>query len=102
MGLVGAVEQPGDNVWTRIERIEPDFVQSGAMEVIVTGNGYAEDVPDPSDPYTFNPDTLKVDMKEQRREMRLIFRSNTQNGNYFMGRVLLSIDAGDVRGTGNP
>jgi hypothetical protein len=41
-------------------------------------------------------------MKEQRREMRLIFRSNTQNGNYFMGRVLLSIDAGDVRGTGNP
>jgi hypothetical protein len=102
MGLVGAVEQPGDNVWTRIERIEPDFVQSGAMEVIVTGNGYAEDVPEPSDPYTFNPDTLKVDMKEQRREMRLIFRSNTQNGNYFMGRVLLSIDTGDVRGTGNP
>lgn len=102
MGLVGAAEQPGDNVWTRIERIEPDFVQSGTMEVIVTGNGYAEDVPQPSDPYTFNPDTLKVDMKEQRREMRLIFRSNTQNGNYFMGRVLLSIDTGDVRGTGNP
>lgn len=102
MGLVGAAEQPGDNVWTRIERIEPDFVQSGTMEVIVTGNGYAEDVPQPSDPYTFNPDTLKVDMKEQRREMRLIFRSNTQNGNYFMGRVLMSIDTGDVRGTGNP
>jgi len=102
MGLVGAAEQPGDNVWTRIERIEPDFVQSGAMEVIVTGNGYAEDIPQPSDPYMFNPDTLKVDMKEQRREMRLIFRSNTQNGNYFMGRVLMSIDTGDVRGTGNP
>lgn len=102
IGLVGAVEQPGDNVWTRIERIEPDFVQSGEMEVIVTGNGYADENSDPSDPYTFNPDTLKVDMKEQRREMRLIFRSNTQNGNYFMGRVLLSIDSGDVRGTGNP
>jgi hypothetical protein len=41
-------------------------------------------------------------MKEQRREMRMRFRSNTQNGNYFMGRVLLSIDTGDVRGTGNP
>lgn len=102
MGLVGAVEQPGDNVWTRLERIEPDFVQSGEMEVIVTGNGYAEDAPEPSTPYTFQPDTLKVDMKEQRREMRLIFRSNTQNGNYFMGRVLLSVDTGDVRGTGNP
>lgn len=102
VGLVGTVEQPGDNVWTRCERIEPDFVQSGAMEVTVLGKGYAEDVDQESDPYTFDPDTLKVDMREQYREMRMRFRSNTQNGNYFMGRVLLSIDTGDVRGTGNP
>jgi hypothetical protein len=101
-GLVGTIEQPGDNVWTRCERVEPDFVQSGAMELIITGKSYAEDVDDPSDPYTYDPTTLKVDMKEQRREMRMKFRSNTQNGNYFMGRVLLSIDTGDVRGTGNP
>jgi hypothetical protein len=102
VGLVGTVEQPGDNVWTRCERIEPDFVQSGTMEVTVLGKGYAEDVDQESDPYTFEPDTLKVDMREQYREMRMRFRSNTQNGNYFMGRVLLSIDTGDVRGTGNP
>jgi hypothetical protein len=101
-GLVGSIEQPGDNVWTRIERIEPDFVQSGAMDVIVTGKSYAEDIDDPSTPYVFDPDTLKIDMKEQRREMRLRFTSNTQNGNYFMGRVVMSIDTGDVRGTGNP
>jgi hypothetical protein len=102
MGLVGTAEQPGDNVWTRVERIEPDFIQVGDMTVVVTGNGYADDTPQPSEPYTFSPTTLKVDMKEQRREMRLIFRSNTQNGDYFMGRVLLSADTGDVRGTGNP
>ena len=102
IGLVGATSQAGDNVWTRIERIEPDFVQTGAMEVTVTGKSYADDVDDPSDPYPFDPDTLKIDMKEQRREMRLRFRSNTQDGNYFMGRVVLSIDTGDVRGTGNP
>jgi hypothetical protein len=102
MGLVGTVTQAGDNVWTRIERIEPDFVQTGTMEVTITGKSYADDVDDPSDPYPFDPDTLKIDMKEQRREMRLRFRSNTQNGNYFMGRVVLSIDTGDVRGTGNP
>ena len=102
MGLVGSVEQPGDNVWTRIERMEPDFVQVGEMTMVVTGNGYADDPPQDSDPYPFDPDTLKIDMKEQRREMRLRFRSNTQNGDYFMGRVLLSIDTGDVRGTGNP
>lgn len=101
-GLVGAIEQPGDNVWTRCERIEPDFVQNGAMEVVVTGKSYADDVDDPSTPYVFDPDTLKIDMKEQRREMRLRFTSNTQNGNYFMGRTLLNLDTGDVRGTGNP
>ena len=102
MGLVGTAGQPSDNVWTRIERIEPDFIQSGTMEVIITGKSYADDVDDPSAPYPFDPTTLKIDMKEQRREMRLRFRSNTQNGDFFMGRVVLSIDTGDVRGTGNP
>jgi hypothetical protein len=102
MGLVGAGDQAGSNVWTRIERVEPDFVQTGNMTLVVTGKSYAEDVDDPSDPYTFTPDTLKIDMKEQRREMRLRFTSNTQNGNYFMGKVVMSIDTGDVRGTGNP
>lgn len=102
LGLVGTVEQPGDNVWTRMERIEPDFIQSGEMEVIVTGKSYADDVDDPSDPYVFNPSTSKIDMKEQRREMRLLFRSNVVDGDYFMGRTLLSIDTGDTRGSGNP
>jgi hypothetical protein len=102
IGLVGTTSQPGDNVWTRLERFEPDFVQVGEMNLTVTGKSYADDSDDPSDPYPFNPDTLKIDMKEQRREMRLRFSSNTQNGDYFMGRVLLSIDTGDVRGTGNP
>jgi len=102
MGLVGTPGQPSDNVWTRIERIEPDFIQSGTMQVIITGKSYADDVDDPSDPYSFDPTTLKIDMKEQRREMRLRFISNTQNGDFFLGRVVLSIDTGDVRGTGNP
>ena len=101
-GLVGTQQQPGDNVWTRCERVEPDFVQSGQMYLVVTGKGYADDVDNPSDPYYFDPTTLKVDMREQRREMRMRFGSNTFNGNYYMGKVLLSLDTGDVRGTGNP
>ena len=101
-GLVGATQQPGDNLWTRIERVEPDFVQSGAMNLTITGKSYADDVDDPSVEYPFDPTTLKIDLKEQRREMRLRFSSNTQNGDYFMGRVILNIDTGDVRGTGNP
>ena len=101
-GLVGSVDQAGENLWTRLERIEPDFVQSGQMNVTITGKGYADDVDVDSSPYPFTPSTLKIDMKEQRREMRLRFSSNTQNGNYFMGRIILSVESGDVRGTGNP
>jgi hypothetical protein len=101
-GLVGSTQQPGDNVWTRCERIEPDFVQAEEMYVVVTGKGYADDIDQPSPQYMFQTDTLKVDMREQRREMRLRFGSNITNGNYFMGKVLLSLDTGDIRGTGNP
>jgi hypothetical protein len=101
-GLVGSVQQPGDNLWTRLERIEPDFVQEGDMTVVVTGQGYADDTVVDSDPYVFSPGTLKIDMREQRREMRLRFESNTAGGTYQTGRVLLSITTGDVRGTGSP
>lgn len=101
-GLVGSAQQPGNNVYTRLERIEPDFIQSGQMTVTVTGKGYAEDSDDPSDPVPFEPNTLKVDVREQRREMRLRFESNVFNGNYETGRVMLSVTTGDVRSTGNP
>ena len=101
-GLVGSAEQPGDNLWTRIERVEPDFIQNGDMTVTVTGRGYADDVDIESDPFPFTGTTLKVDMREQRREMRLRFESNTYNGDYQTGKILLSLTTGDVRGTGNP
>ena len=101
-GLVGSNQGAGDNLWTRCERVEPDFVQSQQMYLVVTGKGYADDTDQPSDPYYFDDTTLKVDMREQRREMRLRFGSNTQNGNFYAGRILLSLETGDVRGTGNP
>jgi len=106
LGLVtggpGNPQLVGDNLWARIDRVEPDFVQVGEMNVVVTGKGYANDVDIESAPYAFQPDTLKVDMREQRRELRLRFESNTQNGNYQMGKVLISVEGGDVRSTGNP
>jgi hypothetical protein len=102
IGLVGSPQQAGDNVWTRCERVEPDFVQSQEMTVVVTGKGYADDTDIVSDPYVFDPDTLKVDMREQRREIRLRFGSNIVGGNYFMGKVLCSLEGGDVRSTANP
>ena len=102
MGLVGSAQSAGDNLWTRLDRVEPDFQQAGTMSMVVTGKGFADDTDIESAPYNFDPTTLKIDLKEQRREMRLRFISNTVNGDYFMGRVVLNVETGDVRGTGNP
>ena len=88
----------GDNKWLRLERVEPDFVQTGDMSLVITGRPYAQSADATSGPYVFGPDTGKIDMKEQRREMRLRFVSNVVNGNYQLGKVLLSGDIGDVRG----
>ena len=101
-GGPGQTSIQGPNKWIRLERLEPDFIQSGTMQLVVTGKGYADDTDITSEPYDFTSDTLKIDMKEQRREMRLQFISNEAGGNYFMGNVLISADLGDERGTGNP
>lgn len=101
-GGPGNPQLSGENRWLRLERVEPDFVQSGDMNLYVTGQGYADAVDQVSAPYIFNERTLKIDMREQRRLLRLKFESNTFNGDYYMGKVLLSADFGDERSTGNP
>jgi hypothetical protein len=87
----------GLNRWLRIERIEPDFLQSGEMSVIVTGRPFAQGEDKDSDPYIFGPNTGKIDMREQRRELRLRFISDVAGGNYQLGRLLLNAEVGDVR-----
>jgi hypothetical protein len=104
-GGLGLMQPSGENKWFRLERIEPDFIQIGDMNVYVIGKGYAADggdVVSKNSPYVFNPQTLKIDMKEQFRELRLRFESNTFGGNYQMGNVLIHADVGDTRSTGNP
>lgn len=88
----------GDNYWLHLERVEPDFVLDGEMSLEVIGRPYAQKADQVSSPYTFDADTGKIDMREQRRELRLRFTSNTAGGDYQMGRVLLNADVGDVRG----
>ena len=87
----------GNNRWLRIERIEPDFVQSGEMSVVVTGRPFAQGEDKESDPYVFGPNTGKVDMREQRRELRLRFTSDVAGGNYQLGKLILNAEIGDVR-----
>lgn len=101
LGLVsGGPSQPapiGENVWLRLERVEPDFIQEGDMNCYVTGRPFAQSQDVTSDPYVFSPGTGKIDMREQRRELRLRFESNVQGGDYQAGKILLDADIGDVR-----
>jgi hypothetical protein len=98
--LVGGPSQQareGQNRWLRLERIEPDFLQSGDMSVVVTGRPFAQGEDKESDPYVFGPNTGKIDMREQRRELRLKFTSDVVGGNYQLGKLLLDAEVGDVR-----
>ena len=101
-GGPGADDPTGPNRWVHLERVEPNFNQVENMNMYITGPSYAQGPDDLSSPYVFAPDTLKIDLREQRREMRIKFESNTVRGNYEMGQILLSADLGDERGTGNP
>jgi hypothetical protein len=87
----------GPNRWIRLDRIEPDFIQSGEMSVIVTGRPFAQGEDKESDPYFFGPNNGKIDMREQRRELRLKFTSDVAGGNYQLGKILLSAEIGDSR-----
>lgn len=100
----GGPSQPqavGENRWTHLERAEPDFIQTGDMEMYVVGRPYAQEEDVTTGPYVFSPTTGKIDLREQRRELRLTFRSNVAGGNYQLGRLILNADIGDVRGYSN-
>jgi hypothetical protein len=88
----------GDNYWVHLERVEPDFLLSGEMELYVIGSPYAQVAPETSGPYTFDSNTNKIDLREQRRQLRLRFVSNTSGGNYQCGRIILNVNLGDTRG----
>lgn len=90
----------GDDHWTRLLRVEPDFVQSGQMYLTVISREFPQS-PDialtPQNTYTFQPTDGKIDTREQARLIRLKFGSNVAGGNYEMGKVLIHEVQGDTR-----
>ena len=87
----------GLNKWERLERVEPDFLMEGEMSLVVTGRPFAQSVDKESDPYVFDKNIGKIDMREQRREIRLRFISDVAGGDYQLGKTLLHADIGDTR-----
>lgn len=87
----------GDNYGLHLERLEPDFVQNGQMSLYITGRPFAQSEDKTTGPYVFDANTGKIDLREQRREMRLRFESNVNGGDYQLGYLILTADLGDVR-----
>jgi hypothetical protein len=96
----GGPAQPsmeGVNRWLHLERVEPDFLQQGDMELYVTGRPFADSQDKTTGPYVFGQNTGKIDLREQRRELRLKFVSNTLGGDYQVGRIIVNANIGDTR-----
>ena len=86
----------------RVAIIEPDFVQSGDMSVQITGRINARSPEVTSEVRFFpavasTPEEQVVFFKEQRRELRFKFVSNTVGGDYQMGEVIAHIESTDHR-----
>jgi len=80
--------------------MEPDFVQTGDMTVQVRGraNARSPEVNGESKTIVQTPQTPQeqiIYFKDQRRELRFYFESNTLGGNYEMGLILAHLQPGD-------
>ena len=87
----------GISKWTRIERIEPDFAQTGNMQVSVLTKEYANSPYVVNGPYVFGVDDVRVDIRHQGRQLFLKFECNSLAGDYFTGIPLLHLEQGDSR-----
>lgn len=92
-----AAQPQGMNRWTRITRVEPDFLQEGGMSLEILGREFANSPETVGTSYNFTNQTERIDIRDQRREMRLKFSSNDVGGHYELGRVIMLMEPGDVR-----
>lgn len=87
----------GVDRWIELFRIEPDALQTGPITFTVNTRAYARSPVVTSQTYSFNPETVKVDLREQGREMSIRFASNSIGGFYEINQTLLDIGVGDAR-----
>lgn len=94
-------ESPVTDPWSmRITRIEPDFNMKGRMFLTINGRKYPQDKDNVSRAYEFFPDTEKIDMREQRRLLRIEITSDEVGGDWEMGKMLIHAEPGDIRPSG--
>jgi hypothetical protein len=88
----------GTNRRMHLRRFEPNFLQTGTMSLTILGRRFASgSFEESSGPFYFTQDTGKIDLRVENRLMRLQFISNEVNGNFEMGRNLITAEYGDER-----
>jgi hypothetical protein len=90
----------GINRRMHLRRVEPNFLQTGTMGMTILGRKFANGLNSSAEnygPYYFTPNTDKIDLRVEARLVRLKFESNQIDGNYEMGRLLITAEYGDER-----
>jgi len=89
----------GVNRRMHLRRVEPNFLQTGEMSMTVLGRKFANGQAnvENSGPFYFNPQDGKIDLRVEHRLVRLKFESNTIDGNFEMGRLVITAEFGDER-----
>jgi hypothetical protein len=88
----------GVNRRMHLRRIEPNFIQSGTMALTILGRKFAGGQNEEnSGPFYFTQETGKIDLRVEHRLIRLKFESNEIDGNFEMGRNLITAEFGDER-----
>jgi len=88
----------GVNLRMHLRRVEPNFLQTGTMAMTILGRKFPSGTStEDSGPYYFNQETGKIDLRVEHRLVRLKFESNEIDGNYEMGRNLITAEFGDQR-----
>jgi len=98
-GKSAGINLVGTNRRTHLRRIEPNFLQSGTMSMSIIGQKFSDDTTtqEISGPYYFDPSTGKIDLRVEYRLVQLKFESNILNGNYEMGKIMITAEYGDER-----
>jgi hypothetical protein len=88
----------GVNRRMHLRRVEPNFLQTGTMSLTVLGRKFAGgQYEEDSGPFYFTQETGKIDLRVEHRLVRFKFVSNEIDGNYEMGRNLITAEFGDER-----
>lgn len=96
-GATGVGSAAPVDAYTRLSRVEPDFILVGPLTMNIMNQKTAQSPVVPSRDYIINSDTPLITAKEQGRVMRIKFTSDALNGDFEMGKILVDIDSGDVK-----